>query len=128
MGRDYIGERTIADPRLRAAEKARRRRRAAQRRAAEAAALARYKERARWCTVPGCGQPSTTGENGFWPCCSEACMQRWEAELQRRDEVARARRLGIPVAQLRATLRAADTCGSATPAQDDDSCRAQTPT
>lgn len=128
MGRDYIGERTIADPRLRAAEKARRRHLAGQRRAAEAAALARYKERARWCTAPGCGQPRTTGENGFWPCCSETCMQRWEAELQRRDEVAKARLLGIPVAQLRATPRAKHACGPATPAQDDDSGLAQTPT
>jgi hypothetical protein len=101
MGRDYIGERTIADPRLRAAEKARRRRQAAQRRAAEAAALARYKERTRWCAVPGCGQPRSGGESGFWPCCSQACLQRWEAELERRDEVALARRQGLPVAALR---------------------------
>ncbi len=82
MGRDYIGERTIADPRMRAAEQARRRRLAAQRRAAEAAALARYKERARWCRVPGCGQPSAGGVFGFWPCCSEACMQRWSLATQ----------------------------------------------
>lgn len=109
MGRDYIGERTIADPRMRAAEQARRRRLAAQRRAAEAAALARYKERARWCRVPGCGQPSAGGVFGFWPCCSEACMQRWQEELQRREDVAQARRLGIPVAQLRASHRAAAT-------------------
>jgi hypothetical protein len=121
VGRDYIGERTIADPRERAVERRRSRERTRKRAAAARAARARYREKRRWCVVPGCGRPSTTGEAGFWPCCSQACTQRWEVELQRREEVAQARRLGIPVAQLRAaTRRAGVPAVGAAPQPHDD--------
>ncbi len=50
--------------------------------------------------------------------CSETCMQRWQVELQRRDEVARARRLGIHVAQLCAIARAADAASEPPPRAD----------
>ena len=82
MGRNYIAERTIADPRERAAAKAAKKRHERQRHAAEAAALARYKERAKWCRAPGCDKPATGGEDGWWPCCSEACHNRWEDSLK----------------------------------------------
>lgn len=128
MGRDYIGERTIADPRERAVERRRRRERTRERAAAARAALARYREKCRWCVVPGCGRPSATGEAGFWPCCSQACTQRWEVELQRREEVAQARRLGIPVAQLRAArLGVAAVADAAPPLHDEPSASTDEP-
>lgn len=102
MGRDFIGERTIADPRERAAGHARRRRQAAAQRRAEAAALLRYQARARLCHAAGCSRPASTGEESAYPCCSAACLTRWTAALERRDEVRQARRLGMPVAEYRA--------------------------
>lgn len=82
MGRNYITERTIADPRERAAAKAAKKRRDRQRRAAEAAALACAKERDKWCRASGCDKPATTGDDGWWPCCCEECHNRWESSLK----------------------------------------------
>jgi len=42
-----------------------------------------------------------TPEESWFPCCSAACHQAWTVELDRRDEVAAARRLGVPVAEYR---------------------------
>lgn len=77
MGRNYIGERTIADPREKAANKVRKKRQEVKRQRAERAALAAYIERSRWCRRKGCEQLAVGGEGGWWPCCSEACHQAW---------------------------------------------------
>jgi len=77
MGRNYIGERTLWDPRQREAEKARRKRAAAKRRAAEQQGMAAYLERARWCHRKGCDQQAESQPGGWWPCCSEACYHAW---------------------------------------------------
>jgi len=77
MGRNYILERTIADPKARASHMGARMRARSKRLKAEQAALAAYRERARWC-ANGCGKFVATGDqdgNGSWiPCCSEACF------------------------------------------------------
>ena len=104
MGRDYIGERTIADPRERAIEKRRRARAARERRVAEARALAAFKDRIRWC-IMGCGEPRQRLEDDWWPGCSEKCHIEWLAKLERKEEVKQARRLGIPVAEFRNSLQ-----------------------
>ena len=44
---------------------------------------------------------SATPEESWMSCCSEACLRAWSAELDRRDEVRAAGRLGMPVAEYR---------------------------
>lgn len=81
MGRDNIGERTIADPRLRAADKAHKKAKASATRLREQRSLAAFLERAKWCRAKGCENPAKTGDDGWWPCCSEACFLRWNDSL-----------------------------------------------
>jgi hypothetical protein len=97
VGRNYIRERTISDPRERAADKKQRATKARQRRLAEAASIARFAERSKWCAT-GCGQPASPSWMG---CCSEGCFQKWMREADRRDEVRQARKVGVPVAEWR---------------------------
>jgi len=80
MGRNYIAERTIADPRERAAAKSRKQRAAARQRANEASGLAAYLERSKWCKA-GCGQLAVGGVDGWWPCCSHACHESYLRSL-----------------------------------------------
>ena len=82
MGRNYIAERTIADPRERAIAKRRKSDAARKKKAQEAKSLAAYIERTKCCSAPGCKNLRTGGENGWWPCCSEACWERWNATLK----------------------------------------------
>lgn len=82
MGRDYIGERTIADPKLRAAEKVRKQAAAKKKRIREQQGMAAYLERAKWCKAKGCDNLATTGEDGWWPCCSEECFWKWHERLK----------------------------------------------
>ena len=101
MGRNYITERTVADPRARATARRQKRERQRASAAADRAALARYLARSGQCAAPRCGADAPTGDNPCWPCCCEACSQAWNLDLQRRDECRAARRLGIPVAEYR---------------------------
>lgn len=80
MGRNYIAEKTIADPRQRAAELAKRKREKDARRAVDRASLAAYLERSKWCRND-CGRLALGGPEGWYPCCSEACWSAWEATL-----------------------------------------------
>lgn len=82
MGRNYIAERTIADPRERAIAKRHKQDAARKRRAAEAKSLAAYLERTKWCQAPGCDQPAVGGEGGWWPCCCEECWEKWNSSLK----------------------------------------------
>ena len=69
MGRNYIAERTYADPKARKAEKVRKAQRAVARKRADAAGVSAYLERTKWCSAK-CGQLA-----GKWMnCCSEACI------------------------------------------------------
>lgn len=102
MGRNYIAERTWADPRERAAQKVLKRERERKRRATEAQGLAQYLERASVCWMKGCGKPSGPD----WPsCCSESCYRAMLKELDRRYEVRQARLQGIPVAEYRKQIQ-----------------------
>jgi hypothetical protein len=83
MGRNYIAERTIADPRVRAAVKRKKEADIRRRRAAEAASLASYVERSKWCKA-GCGNLAIGGVGGWWPCCSQECWSVWNEKLQSR--------------------------------------------
>ncbi|MGN5480238.1 hypothetical protein ACTMU2_35900 (plasmid) [Cupriavidus basilensis] len=91
MGRNYILERTIADPRTRAVHKTARKRAKVKRLQSERAATAAYLDRARWC-ANGCGKPVATGENGWTPCCSEACHGQWVAVVAAHFDSQQARR------------------------------------
>ena len=102
MGRNFIAERTWADPKERAAQKALKAQRERQAKAADTQALAAYRERSKWCAVKGCDKPAA---NGWMGCCSEQCMNAWLKEVERRSEVKEARKLGIPVAVYRQQLR-----------------------
>lgn len=94
MGRDYIGERAIVDPVMRAARK----RAKAAKAKAERDSMAAYVQRSKVCRIKGCGKP-TTPEWVF--CCSESHWNEWLALADRKEEGAQARRLGIPVAEYR---------------------------
>lgn len=102
MGRNYIAERTWADPKERAAQKVLKRERDRKRRAAEALGTAQYLERSSVCWVKGCGSPSCIDWMG---CCSESCFRVMLKELDRREEVKQARRQGIPVAEYRKQIQ-----------------------
>lgn len=91
MGRNYILERTIADPTVRAAEKAARKLASARRLRSERVATAAYMERARWC-ANGCGKPVASGDDGWVPCCSEVCHCQWEAAVSAQFDAQEARR------------------------------------
>lgn len=98
MGRNYIAERTWADPKQRAAQKALKRQRNDKRSAAIALADTRIRERLSVCWVKGCGKLNP----GDWlHCCSEQCYRSMLKELDRRAEVKEARRQGVPVAEYR---------------------------
>lgn len=98
MGRNYIAERTIADPKERAAWKTRTRELERKRRAAAALGAAQIAARLEVCWVRTCGK-SVTGE--WMGCCSAECYDAMLRELKRRDEVKKARLLGMPVAEHR---------------------------
>lgn len=98
MGRNYIKERTWADPKERAAQKSLKRERQRKRRIAEIQSLKQYLKRSSVCWVKGCGKPT----NVEWlDCCSELCHAARTKELDRRAEVKEARQRGIPVAEFR---------------------------
>lgn len=97
-GRNYVAERTIADPRVRAAWKARKRELERKRRAAAALGDAKIAERLAVCWVRDCGN-SVTGD--WMGCCSSECYYAMLRELERQDEVKKARLLGVPVAEYR---------------------------
>lgn len=82
MGRNYIAERTIADPRERAIAKRKKQEAAKRKKAREAKSLEQYLERAKWCQAKGCENLAKGGEDGWWPCCSEACWEKWNASLK----------------------------------------------
>lgn len=82
MARNYITERSWADPRERAIARRRKREAAKKRKAAEAVALAAYVERSKWCRAKGCQNLAKGGDDGWWPCCSEACFERWHASIK----------------------------------------------
>ena len=98
MGRNYIAERTIADPRVRAATKVRMRELERKRRVAEARGAAQIAARLELCWVRNCGN-SVTGD--WMGCCNAECYNAVLRELERRDEVKKARPLGVPVAEYR---------------------------
>jgi hypothetical protein len=102
VGRNYIAERTWADPKQRAAHKAVQRERDRMQRTADALGAAQYRERSRVCWVKGCDKPSSPDWMG---CCSEQCHRVMLKELDRRDEVKQARRQGIPVAEYRKQIQ-----------------------
>ena len=64
VGRNFIAERTWANPKERAAQKAAKAQRERQARAAEVQALAAVRERSKWCRVKGCGKPTATDWGG----------------------------------------------------------------
>lgn len=82
MGRNYIGERTIADPRERAIAKRQKNEAARKKKAQEAKSLESYLERAKYCRAKGCSSLAVGGEEGWWPCCSESCHAKWTASLK----------------------------------------------
>lgn len=82
MGRNYIAERTIADPRERAIAKRHKKEAAKKRKALEAKSLEQYLERVKFCHAKGCENLAIGGENGWWPCCCESCFERWSASLK----------------------------------------------
>lgn len=82
MGRNYIAERTIADPRERAAARRRKIDAAKKKKSQEAESLAAYLERTKYCRNKGCTNIALGGEDGWWPCCSESCFERWNASLK----------------------------------------------
>lgn len=98
MGRNYIAENTWADPKERAAQKTLKRKRDRKRRAAAALGTAQALARSRVCWVKGCGKSTGTG---WMNCCSEQCYYLMLKELDRREQVKKARRQGIPVAEYR---------------------------
>ena len=98
MGRNYIAERTIADPKARAAWKARMRELERKRLAAATLGAAQIASRLEVCWVRNCGN-SVTGE--WMSCCSAECYDVMLGELERRDEVKKARLLGVPGAEYR---------------------------
>lgn len=102
MGRNYVAERTWANPRERAAQKALKRERDRKRHIAEALDDARYRERSSICSVKGCDKPSSLDWMG---CCGEQCHKAMLKELDRREEVKQARRQGIPVVEYRKQIR-----------------------
>ena len=81
MGRNYIAERSYADPRERAVAKRRKKDAARKKKAQEARSLAAYLERDKYCRNKGCNNLAVGGEKGWWPCCSEACWEKWNASL-----------------------------------------------
>lgn len=95
MSRNYIRERTIADPKERATFKAERKRAKAKRLKAEQASIAAYLERAKWC-ANGCGKPVAAGDedgNGSWiPYCSEGCHGAWLEAVRRKFQATQVRR------------------------------------
>lgn len=101
MGRNYIAERTIADPRARATAQRVVRERLRKRAAADRASLAQYLARAGQCAATRCDTAASTEGNPWWPCCCESCATAWTAAQQRRDERKAAQRQGIPVAEFR---------------------------
>lgn len=82
MGRNYIAERTIADPRERAIAKRHKTEAAKRKKATEQKSLEQYLERTKYCQAKGCENLAVGGENGWLPCCSEACFERWHAGLK----------------------------------------------
>lgn len=82
MGRNYIAERTIADPRERAVAKRHKKEVARKKKAQEEKSLASYLERAKYCRAKGCTNLAVGGEEGWWPCCSESCLDKWTASLK----------------------------------------------
>lgn len=102
MGRNYIAERTWADPKERAAQKALQRERNWERRVAEALADAAVRERLSVCWIKGCGKPTSPDWIG---CCGEQCHEAMLKELDRREEVKQARLEGIPVAEYRKQIQ-----------------------
>lgn len=82
MGRNYIAERTIADPRERAAAKRQKAEAARKKKAQEAQSMAAYLERTKRCRNKGCMNLAVGGENGWYPCCSEACLRQWNESLK----------------------------------------------
>ncbi len=102
MGRNYIAERTWANPKERAAQKALQRDRDRKKRAAEALGAALALERGSVCWVKGCDKPTSPGWMG---CCGEQCHKVMLNELDRREEVKQARRQGIPVAEYRKQIQ-----------------------
>ncbi len=98
MGRNYIAERTWANPKERAAQKTLQRERVRKKRSAEALGDAMVRERLSVCWIKGCGKPTSPGWMG---CCGEQCHKAMLKELDRREEVKQARRQGIPVAEYR---------------------------
>lgn len=98
MSRNYIAERTIADPKERAAWKTRKRELERKRRSAAALGAAQIAARLEVCWVRTCGK----SVNGEWMrCCSAECYNAMLRELERREEVKKARLLGVPVAEYR---------------------------
>lgn len=81
MGRNYIAERTITDPRERAIAKRQKKEATRKKKAQEAKSLAAYLERAKYCRNKGCTNLATGGEHSWYPCCSEACWEQWNASL-----------------------------------------------
>lgn len=102
MGRNYIAERTWADPRERAAQKALKNERIRKKRAAESREAAAAQRRDAVCWVKGCDKRTVPGWMG---CCGEPCYHTMLKELDRRDEVKQARRQGIPVAEYRKQMK-----------------------
>lgn len=102
MGRNYIAERTWADPKERAAQKGLKRERKRKRGAERSQGLAQYLVRAGACWIKGCGRPTSPGWMG---CCGEQCHKAMLKELDRRAEVKQARRQGVPVAEYRKQIQ-----------------------
>lgn len=82
MGRNYISERTIADPRERAIVKRHKTDAARKKKIQEAKSIAAYLERTKYCRNKGCKNLPVGGEQGWYPCCSEACFDLWNASLK----------------------------------------------
>jgi len=82
MGRNYIAERTIVDPRERAIEKRHKKEATKKKKLTEAQSMAAYLERAKRCRNKGCQNLAVGGEEGWYPCCCEACFNQWHASLK----------------------------------------------
>ena len=104
MGRNYIAERTIADPRARATAQRVKRERQRKSAAADRAGLAQYLARAGQCAASHCNATAPPEANPWWPCCCESCATAWTADQQSSAERRAARSQGIPVAEYRRRL------------------------
>jgi hypothetical protein len=86
MGRNHIIERTISDPRQRAASKRRKKLFAQLRANADKEFRAKLDLMMRGCHAPGCSNMAVGGEDGWWPCCSEQCFLSWTNSLEKTED------------------------------------------